>query len=422
MRATRREGTAVPDRPRAVARRRSARGRAAAAAATWRPRRWRSSTCPTRSSSPTTGWCCDTRLTGICGSDSKQVLMDFERRRRQHDDGVHLVPPGARPRGGRTVSTRSGRRSGTSSVGQRVVLNPNLGCRPRGISAAVPGVRARRLLDLLATSTRAGSRPASTPATRSRPPAGSPSTCRAHESMAFAGARRDRRRGRRAGRSVVGVVPRHHPQPAAAGGRVVVYGAGALGTTSTAILTPALPDRRRRRRRPLAGAGRPGPAAGRRRCSHPSRREALVEALADWSGATLRALGRTAGRLSGPRSTSSTTRSAHRDGRGRPAGAAPTAARSCRWVSARRPASSGRRGTSRSCASSARTRSATRRSRASGSTPSSTTSTCCVDGRIDLTGMLTHQFRLDEWREAFTTIVDQGDTGAIKVAFDQRRP
>ena len=42
------------------------------------------------------------------------------------------------------------------------------------------------------------------------------------------------------------------------------------------------------------------------------------------------------------------------------------------------------------------------------------------DGRIDLTGMLTHSFRLDQWRDAFTTIVDQGDTGAIKVAFDFR--
>ena len=41
-------------------------------------------------------------------------------------------------------------------------------------------------------------------------------------------------------------------------------------------------------------------------------------------------------------------------------------------------------------------------------------------GRIDLTGMLTHTFRLDDWRAAFTTIATQGDTGAIKVAFDQR--
>ena len=43
-----------------------------------------------------------------------------------------------------------------------------------------------------------------------------------------------------------------------------------------------------------------------------------------------------------------------------------------------------------------------------------------LDERIDLSGMLTHRYRLDEWREAFTTIVDQGTTGAIKVAFDFR--
>jgi hypothetical protein len=34
--------------------------------------------------------------------------------------------------------------------------------------------------------------------------------------------------------------------------------------------------------------------------------------------------------------------------------------------------------------------------------------------------MLTHTFRLDTWREAFTAIATQGDTGAVKVAFDLR--
>ena len=41
-------------------------------------------------------------------------------------------------------------------------------------------------------------------------------------------------------------------------------------------------------------------------------------------------------------------------------------------------------------------------------------------GRVDLRAMLTHTFRLEEWREAFRTIADQGETGAIKVAFDFR--
>jgi threonine dehydrogenase-like Zn-dependent dehydrogenase len=43
-----------------------------------------------------------------------------------------------------------------------------------------------------------------------------------------------------------------------------------------------------------------------------------------------------------------------------------------------------------------------------------------ADGRIDLTGMLTHTFRLDEWREAFTVLATQEQSGALKVAFDFR--
>jgi threonine dehydrogenase-like Zn-dependent dehydrogenase len=41
-------------------------------------------------------------------------------------------------------------------------------------------------------------------------------------------------------------------------------------------------------------------------------------------------------------------------------------------------------------------------------------------GRIDLTGMLTHTFTLDDWRNAFVTLATQDQTGAIKVGFDFR--
>ena len=43
-----------------------------------------------------------------------------------------------------------------------------------------------------------------------------------------------------------------------------------------------------------------------------------------------------------------------------------------------------------------------------------------LNGRVDISRMLTHTFRLPEWRDAFTTIAEQHDTGAIKVAFDFR--
>jgi threonine dehydrogenase-like Zn-dependent dehydrogenase len=39
-------------------------------------------------------------------------------------------------------------------------------------------------------------------------------------------------------------------------------------------------------------------------------------------------------------------------------------------------------------------------------------------GRIDVTPILTHRFRLDEWREAFLACGEQGRSGAVKVLFD----
>jgi len=34
--------------------------------------------------------------------------------------------------------------------------------------------------------------------------------------------------------------------------------------------------------------------------------------------------------------------------------------------------------------------------------------------------MLTHTFRLEQWRDAFAALADQASSGAIKVAFDMR--
>jgi threonine dehydrogenase-like Zn-dependent dehydrogenase len=41
-------------------------------------------------------------------------------------------------------------------------------------------------------------------------------------------------------------------------------------------------------------------------------------------------------------------------------------------------------------------------------------------GRADLSGTLTHRFGLDEWRAAFGALADQATSGAMKVAIDQR--
>ena len=42
------------------------------------------------------------------------------------------------------------------------------------------------------------------------------------------------------------------------------------------------------------------------------------------------------------------------------------------------------------------------------------------DGRVDLDGMLTHTFPLEQWREAFAALATQEESGAVKVAFDFR--
>ena len=43
-----------------------------------------------------------------------------------------------------------------------------------------------------------------------------------------------------------------------------------------------------------------------------------------------------------------------------------------------------------------------------------------ASGRVDVSDMLTHTYRLEQWRDAFTALADQGTSGAIKVAFDYR--
>jgi threonine dehydrogenase-like Zn-dependent dehydrogenase len=43
-----------------------------------------------------------------------------------------------------------------------------------------------------------------------------------------------------------------------------------------------------------------------------------------------------------------------------------------------------------------------------------------VDGRVDLRPMLTHTFTLEQWRDAFLALANQGQSGAVKVAIDQR--
>jgi threonine dehydrogenase-like Zn-dependent dehydrogenase len=53
-------------------------------------------------------------------------------------------------------------------------------------------------------------------------------------------------------------------------------------------------------------------------------------------------------------------------------------------------------------------------------TASSATSAWSKDGHIDLGGLLTHAFRPDQWRQAFTVLATQQESSALEVAFNFR--
>ncbi|MFI5044096.1 MAG: zinc-binding dehydrogenase [Acidimicrobiales bacterium] len=356
------------------------------------------------------------RLTGICGSDSKQVLMDFED---GSDNMMTAFISFPQVLGHEVVGTvtETGPAVEGYETGQRVLLFPNIGCRARGLSPVCPACErgdysiCQQWWDgRLSPGIHTGNAVEAT--------GGFAELVPAHTSMAFA-------------------VPDHVPDelavladpwsvsfhaitrtPPPPGSRVVIIGAGALGTTATAILEgiydcevavvarwPAQAELARKRGATVFDAGDPAQ---------------LVEELAAWSGATLR-----------------------RPWEGLPVaypgqidivydtvGSGQTVEIAMRVLA--------ERGSLVQLGVSSPSRFEWtpwyfKELRLIGSNAFGVET---FDGRtahayehffdlvgggdIDLSGMLTHTFPLEEWREAFTTIVRAETTGAIKVAFDQR--
>lgn len=359
----------------------------------------------------------DTRLCGICGSDTKQVLMDFE------DGGDNMMTAFIsfpQVLGHEVVGTVA--RVGTAvqgvEPGQRVVLNPWLSCAPRGISPPCPACAAGDLSGCwnftsgrLSPGIHTGNAVEAT--------GGFATAVPAHESMVF---------------PVPDTLPdevavladpwavsfhaitRNPPPP---GGRVLVYGAGALGTTATSILTQLYEGLE------VGVVARWAAQADLARqmgaiVFEPEPRDALVEAVAEWSGSPLLrpweglpvaypghvdvvydtvgspATVEAGMRVLGYRST------LVQMGVGSPARFewTPWYFKELRLVGSNAFGFETFEGQTRHAIE--------------------WYLHLAAEGRIDLSGMLTHRFRLEEWREAFTTLVHQGTTGAIKVAFDYR--
>jgi threonine dehydrogenase-like Zn-dependent dehydrogenase len=359
----------------------------------------------------------NTRFTGICGSDTKQVLMDFE-------DGTDNMMTAfisfPQVLGHEVVATvdEAGPAVGGVEPGQRIVLYPNLGCRARGVTPLCPAcargdyqICANFHQGRLSVGIHTGNAVEATGGSAERLPA--------HESMVVPvpdGIDDELAVLADPWSVSFHAITRNPPSP---GSRAVVYGAGALGSTATAILRQLYPSVE------VATVARwPGQAGHAAALGAvvfaPEPAEELVEALAAWSGAALRRpweglpvaypghIDVIYDTVGSPATTEVALRVLREQGTLVQLGVSspgrfewtPWYFKELRLMGSNAFGDETFEG---------RRQHAYRHFFG-----------LLAEGRIDLSGLLTHRFRLDEWREAFSTLVHQGETGAIKVAFDFR--
>jgi threonine dehydrogenase-like Zn-dependent dehydrogenase len=358
------------------------------------------------------------RLTGICGSDAKQVFMDWGK----VDIDNPMIDFASFPQvlGHEVVAdvVAVGRDAEGLDVGDRVVLNPWLSCAPRGISPLCPACEIGDL-SLCWNFTQGPLAPGIHIGTSRDLPGGYAAEMTAHDSMLF-----------RVPDSIpdelavfadpfavsLHSITRHPPTP---GGRALVYGAGALGSCAVAILRALYPDvdvgvvARFDAQRKLAehlGASRV--------FAHEPAKE-LIEAVAEWSGGVLRGVHEMPMAYPGgvdvvydtvtrQESLEVSVRVLKARGTLVKAGVhgpvawewTPLYFKEISWVGSN----------------------AFGFEEVDGERKHGIQHylDLVAGGRIDLAPMLTHTFPLEGWRDAFGALATQADSGAIKVAFDQR--
>jgi threonine dehydrogenase-like Zn-dependent dehydrogenase len=358
-------------------------------------------------------------LVGICGSDSKQILLDFGEGDSDNAMGGFCSFPQVMGHEVVAEVVELGPDAEGLDLGQRVVLNPWLSCEPRGISPICPACEAGDL-SLCWSFLDGDISPGIHTGVSSDATGGYADLMPAHDTMLI---------------PVPDSVPdelavfadpfsvslhsitRNPPPP---GGRVLVYGAGSLGSCAIAILRALYPDV------DIAVVARFEAQAELARklgasvvLPHEPRLE-VVEELAAWSGGVLRkpltglpmahpggidVVYDTVGkpetfevgvRLLKARGTLVKS-GVHAPGRWE---WSPLYFKEIHWVGSNafgvEEIEGNRQHGIRHYLD------------------------LVQQGRVDLRDMLTHTFRLEQWRDAFATIADQGTTGAIKVAFDFR--
>jgi threonine dehydrogenase-like Zn-dependent dehydrogenase len=359
------------------------------------------------------------RLVGICGSDSKQILLDFGEG--DSDNAMASFCSFPQVMGHEVVAdvVELGARARGLELGQRVVLNPWLSCAPRGVDPACPACRAGDLSQCWSFE-EGPITPGIHTGVSSDATGGYAELMPAHDSMLF---------------PVPDSVPdelavfadpfavslhaiTRHPPPS--GGKALVYGAGSLGTCATGILRALYPDVE------IAVVARFDAQAelarklGAARVVAPEPRLAIIEELAEWSGGRLRKpfaglpMAHPGGidvvydTIGKPETFEVGVRLLKGRGTLVKAGVhapdrwewSPLYFKEISWVGSNAFGVEEVEGVRKHGIAHYLD--------------------LVAAGRVDLGGMLTHTFPLKDWREAFLAIANQGETGAIKVAIDHR--
>jgi len=361
-------------------------------------------------------------LTGICGSDSKQILLDFDGDSDSAMSGLCSFP---QVMGHEVVAevTELGPEAEGFDVGQRVVLNPWLSCAPRGVHPLCPACAAGDL-SLCWSFTAGPISPGIHTGVSSDATGGYAELMPAHSTMLFAVP--DGIDDEHAIFADPFAVSLHsitrHPPPAS--GRALVWGAGALGSCAVAILRALYPDVEVAVVARFDAQAKLAAKLGAHLILRLGSQQELVEELAGWSGGVLRPTMAGLGGLpmchpggidvaydtvAKPETLEVEVRvlkargtlvksGVHSPGRWE---WSPLYFKEISWVGSNAFGIEEVEGVRRHGIEHYLD--------------------LVVDGRIDLTGMLTHTFDLSAWQDAFYALADQEHSGAIKVAIDPAR-
>lgn len=359
------------------------------------------------------------RLTGICGSDSKQILMDFGEG--DADNAMAAFCSFPQVMGHEVVAdvVALGPRARGLRVGQRVVLNPWLSCGPRGIQPPCPACEAGDY-SLCWSFTDGDIKPGIHTGVSADVTGGYAELMPAHDSMLFAvpDSMPDESAVFADPFSVSLHAITRHPPPSS--GCALVYGAGSLGLCVVAILRALYPDVAVAVVARFTAQAELARRFGAAKVFAHEPRSALVEELAAWGGGRLRrplrglpmahpgAVDVVYDTVGKPETFEVGVRVLRSRGTLVKAGVhAPG-----RWEDS--PLYFKEICLVRSNAFGVEEVHGQRKHAIAHYLD------LAAAGLVDLRPMLTHTFGLDRWREAFYALANQRESGAVKVAFDQR--